>query len=56
MTLNELLELKYTNPSKYETALDAYYSSTNKCNDCGRNVPEEEYDSSLGHCLECHGG
>jgi len=28
----------------------------NECNDCGRNVPKEEYDSSLGHCLECHGG
>jgi len=27
MTLNELLELKYTDAEKYELALDEYYSS-----------------------------
>jgi len=74
MTLNELLELKYTNPSKYETALDAYYGNTSsdehygeltklkavgkilKCNMCSNWVPKKEYDPSLDHCLECHGG
>tara|TARA_Y100000593_G_C4136788_1_gene250161 strand:+ start:206 stop:409 length:204 start_codon:yes stop_codon:yes gene_type:complete len=26
------------------------------CNKCGYKVSKEEYEPSLGHCLECHGG
>ena len=60
MTLNELLELKYTDAEKYELALDEYMEDkvahVYTCNECKRNIPEDEFEKSLGHCIECHGG
>jgi len=44
MTLNELLELKYTDAEKYELALDEYYSSKGICINCGYEFTKTELE------------
>jgi len=33
-----------------------YEDEVETCGMCSHKVSIEEYDPSLGHCLECHGG
>ena len=54
MTLNKLKAM--WDRLEVEESIEWYEDDFYTCNECKRNVPEEEFDKSLVHCIECHGG
>ena len=53
---NKELKVVYRRKPSLIREYDLKVAHVYTCNECKRNIPEEEFDKSLGHCIECHGG